>query len=220
VLAVCAGLDAAWKFFEGIPMRLVPDNMKTIVQSADASNPRLNDAFRDYTEARGLFVDPARVRHPQDKDELFGPVSKSLGTSSGTFSVPDGVIDSRREVTAFKIDLGNVNAVLVIPGRAPSLPRWAQFLQPVVPNIGAYVSRNSANSAVMLVPIDKRLFAVVFGHGRHILDAEALMRGFGACCTERAGPGHDAPRKLQEVEARTLFGELQSSQATKFHISP
>jgi hypothetical protein len=41
--------------------------MKTIVQSAHPTSPRLNDAFRDYAEARCLFVDPARVRHPQDK---------------------------------------------------------------------------------------------------------------------------------------------------------
>lgn len=29
--AVCAGLDAAWRFFDGVPQRIVPDNMKTVV---------------------------------------------------------------------------------------------------------------------------------------------------------------------------------------------
>jgi transposase len=75
VLAVCAGLDAAWAFFDGVPQRIVPDNMKTIVQSAHATSPRLNDAFRDYAEARGLFVDPARVRHPQDKARVENHVA-------------------------------------------------------------------------------------------------------------------------------------------------
>jgi len=65
--AVCAGLDAAWAFFGGVPKRLVPDNMKTIVVQAHATAPRLNDAFVEYAQARGLFVDPARVRSPKDK---------------------------------------------------------------------------------------------------------------------------------------------------------
>jgi transposase len=73
--AVCAGLDAAWKFFGGVPQRIVPDNMKTIVVSAHATNPRLNDAFRDYAEARGLFVDLARVRRPRDKARVENHVA-------------------------------------------------------------------------------------------------------------------------------------------------
>src|SRR4051794_34155167 len=31
------------------------------------TDPTLNAAFKDYTTARGLFADTARVRHPQDK---------------------------------------------------------------------------------------------------------------------------------------------------------
>lgn len=72
---VCAGLDAAWRFFGGVPQRLVPDNMKTIVDSAHATNPRLNDAFKDYAEARSLFVDLARVRRPQDKARVENHVA-------------------------------------------------------------------------------------------------------------------------------------------------
>jgi transposase len=73
--AVCAGLDAAWTFFGGVPQRIVPDNMRTIVIAAHATNPRLNDAFRDYAEARGLFVDLARVRRPQDKARVENHVA-------------------------------------------------------------------------------------------------------------------------------------------------
>lgn len=72
---VCAGLDAAWKFFDGMPARIVPDNMKTVVVGASATAPRLNDAFVDYAQARGLFVDPARVRRPKDKPRVENQVA-------------------------------------------------------------------------------------------------------------------------------------------------
>ena len=64
---VIAGFEAAWVFFGGVFAVVVPDNMKTIVDHADAIAPRLNDAFREYAQARGFVVDPARVRRPRDK---------------------------------------------------------------------------------------------------------------------------------------------------------
>jgi hypothetical protein len=44
--------------------------MKSIVDQADATDPRLNDAFREYAQSRGFVVDPARVRHPRDKPRV------------------------------------------------------------------------------------------------------------------------------------------------------
>jgi transposase len=46
---------------------LIPDNMKAIVDKADAIDPKLNDAFREYANARGFAVDPTRIRSPCDK---------------------------------------------------------------------------------------------------------------------------------------------------------
>ncbi len=67
---VVAGFEAAWVFFGGVFAIVVPDNMKAIVDHADATDPRLNDAFREYAQARGFVVDPARVRHPRDKPRV------------------------------------------------------------------------------------------------------------------------------------------------------
>lgn len=67
---VIAGFEAAWAFFGGVFAIVVPDNMKAIVDQADATEPRLNDAFREYAQARGFVVDPARVRHPRDKPRV------------------------------------------------------------------------------------------------------------------------------------------------------
>jgi len=67
---VVAGFEAAWVFFGGVFAVVVPDNMKAIVDQADAVDPRLNDAFREYAQACGFVVDPARVRHPRDKPRV------------------------------------------------------------------------------------------------------------------------------------------------------
>lgn len=49
--------------------------MKTVVVSASATARRFNDAFVDYAQARGLFVDPAHVRKPRDKARVENQVA-------------------------------------------------------------------------------------------------------------------------------------------------
>jgi hypothetical protein len=46
------------------------DNMGAIVDDADALEPRLNQAFVEYAQARGFHVDPTRVRHRKDKPKV------------------------------------------------------------------------------------------------------------------------------------------------------
>jgi hypothetical protein len=67
---VIAGFEAAWVFFGGVFAVVIPDNMKAIVDKADAVDAKLNDAFREYAQARGFAVDPARIRSPQDKPRV------------------------------------------------------------------------------------------------------------------------------------------------------
>jgi transposase len=65
--AVIEGCEAAWAFFGGIFHTLIPDNLTPVVEKANPLDPRLNQAFVEYAQARGFHVDAARVRHPQDK---------------------------------------------------------------------------------------------------------------------------------------------------------
>ena len=67
---VIAGFEAAWVFFGGVFATVIPDNMKAIVDAANALDPRFNQAFIEYAQARGFVVDPARVRTPQDKPRV------------------------------------------------------------------------------------------------------------------------------------------------------
>ena len=68
--AVIAGCEAAWAFFGGVFGVVIPDNMSAVVDRADPLNPRLNQAFVEYAQARGFVVDPARVRKPTDKPRV------------------------------------------------------------------------------------------------------------------------------------------------------
>lgn len=71
---VCEGLDRAWAFFAAMIRTIVPDNMKAIVKTPDALSPVLVAAFLDYAQARGIFVDPARIRSPKDKPRVENQV--------------------------------------------------------------------------------------------------------------------------------------------------
>jgi hypothetical protein len=73
--AVCEGLDAAWKFFGAMPRTMVPDNMRAIIARPDAISPVISAAFLDYVQARGIFVDPARIRSPKDKPRVENQVT-------------------------------------------------------------------------------------------------------------------------------------------------
>jgi transposase len=68
--ATIEGLEEAWRFFGGMPTRLVLDNFPAAVAGPDALNPRPTRAFLEYSQARGLLLDPTRVRHPKDKPHV------------------------------------------------------------------------------------------------------------------------------------------------------
>jgi transposase len=71
---VCAGLDAAWRFFGGVVHRVVLDNATSMVVRADRESPTLQRSFAEYMQLRGVFADPARVRHPRDKPRVENQV--------------------------------------------------------------------------------------------------------------------------------------------------
>jgi transposase len=87
--AVIAGCEAAWVFFGGVFKTLIPDNMSAIVDGADALEPRLNQAFVEYAQARGFLIDPARVRSPQDKPR----VERQVQFVRGSFFAGESFVD-------------------------------------------------------------------------------------------------------------------------------
>ena len=67
---VIAGFESAWHFFDGVFRVVIPDNVKAIVDKAHPTDPRFNDAFIEYAQARGFVIDPARVGHAKDKPRV------------------------------------------------------------------------------------------------------------------------------------------------------
>ena len=59
--------ERAFEFFGGCPRRIVIDNFKAAVETADRYTPRFNKTFLEYANYRGFLLDAARPRHPKDK---------------------------------------------------------------------------------------------------------------------------------------------------------
>lgn len=68
--AVIEGLDNAWRYFGGVPRRLVVDNMKTAVVKADRYLPDFNRIFEEYAAHCGFVIDAAVPRHPKGKPHV------------------------------------------------------------------------------------------------------------------------------------------------------
>jgi transposase len=116
---ICAGLDAAWRFFDGVPKHVVLDNASSMVVRASATDPGLNRAFRDYTEARGVFADTARVRHPKDKARVENQVPYVRERWFAGESFGADLVDIRRHAQAWCRDVAGAR----VHGTTRQVPR-------------------------------------------------------------------------------------------------
>lgn len=75
---IIAGFEAAKASMAGSS----PDNMKAIIEDADALEPRLNHALVEYAQARSFLVDAAGVGQPQDEPRVERAVAFVRQSSS------------------------------------------------------------------------------------------------------------------------------------------
>lgn len=66
---------AAFEFFDGVPQRLVPDNLKTGTIKPDLYDPKLNRGYMELAEHYDCLIDPARAAKPKDKPRVERPMS-------------------------------------------------------------------------------------------------------------------------------------------------
>jgi transposase len=64
----------AFAFFGGVPVRLVPDNLKAGVDKPDLYDPKVNRSYAELAAHYGCRVDPARALKPRDKARVERPM--------------------------------------------------------------------------------------------------------------------------------------------------
>jgi transposase len=63
-------VENAFRFFGGVPGRMVPDNLKAAVIKPDFYEPELNPKLRDFAAHYGTVILPARPHKPTDKGKV------------------------------------------------------------------------------------------------------------------------------------------------------
>jgi transposase len=87
--------------FNGVPLRILLDNLKSGVIKPDLYDPTLNRTYLEMAEHYGCFIDPCRVRHPKDK----GKVERDVQTIRDQFKkmkALDPQLDIQRANRAIK----------------------------------------------------------------------------------------------------------------------
>jgi transposase len=64
----------AFKFFSGVPSRIILDNLKAGVIKSDIYDPILNETYSELSRFYGFIIDPARAYKPEHK----GKVERSI----------------------------------------------------------------------------------------------------------------------------------------------
>jgi len=126
VTDVIAGFEAAWGFYRGVFATVIPDNLKAIVDQADALEPRLNQAFVEYAQSRGFLVDPARVRSPQDKPRVERVVPFVRGSFFAGETFVD-LADAQRRAEAWCRDRAGMRVHGTIQARPAEVFRIEEF---------------------------------------------------------------------------------------------
>lgn len=72
-----AACENAIRYFKGVPLAIVPDNLKSAVQKASRYEPIINENFKAFADHYGTVVLPARSRKPQDKAHVENMVKLS-----------------------------------------------------------------------------------------------------------------------------------------------
>lgn len=70
--------ENALHFFNGVPLAIVPDNLKSAVIKASKHEPTLNENFKAFADHYGIAILPARSRKPQDKAHVENITTKLL----------------------------------------------------------------------------------------------------------------------------------------------
>lgn len=72
-----AACENSLHYFKGVPLAIVPDNLKSAVFKASKHEPIPNENFKAFADHYGIAILPARSRKPQDKAHVENMVKLS-----------------------------------------------------------------------------------------------------------------------------------------------
>ncbi len=173
--AVIEGFEAAWAFFGGVFRTVVPDNLKAVVDKANPTEPRFNQAFVEYAQSRGFAIDAARVRTPTDKPR----VERNVAYVQSSFFAGESFVDladAQRQATEWCATVaglrthGTIQArpadVFALEERPVLLPAPTEAYDlPTYPR--PKVARDHH------IEVDKALYSVPGNHIGHHVDVRA-----------------------------------------------
>ena len=85
-----AACENALRYFQGVPLAIVPDNLKSAVNKANRYEPTVNENFKAFADHYGMSILAARARKPQDKAHVENMVK--LAYQNIYVSLPENTI--------------------------------------------------------------------------------------------------------------------------------
>jgi len=107
--------ENALHYFNGVPLAIVPDNLKSAVFKASRYEPELNENFKAFADHYGIAILPARSRKPKDKALVEGMVKISYNRIYS--NLPENQIVPLTELNAGIIKLLEENNNTLLTGR-------------------------------------------------------------------------------------------------------
>ncbi|WP_457456966.1 IS21 family transposase [Streptomyces sp. TE5632] len=186
----------AFRFFGGVPRRLVPDNLKTGVDKPDLYDPQVNKSYAELAAYYGTLVDPARASKPKGKPRVERPMPyvRDSFWSGRTFTSTEHV---------------QAEALLPLPPE-PFVPaRWSRAM--VGPDIHVKVGRTLCSVPWKLIGrrVDVRSTATmvqIFHEGELVKTHAALEQG------KRTDRGDYPPEKIAFQMRTPIWCRGQASQ--------
>lgn len=125
-------------------------------------------------------------------------------------------LDVEGKVKHIEVELkGKKLGLLAVKQTPEHPPHWAAFFAEAV-DLKRRNVRNASVSAIFLTRASSRLFAIIFGHGRHLLDSNAIEERFGL----RATLNSVNPDELRAVDITTLDANPMHGKRQPSHAAP
>lgn len=118
---------------------------------------------------------PTRQRGPRVRPLTVYLLKDTVRTARSAIEDPDGL-------QSFSLRVGQHEATLFIKPSRVAPPQWLDFFEGYGDFSDLFL-RNASSSAVLVLPVANRWFAVTFGHGRHLLAQGSWEPNFGLKAT-------------------------------------